>query len=75
MKQYATPQLVEYGASKSLIKGNCNWGNENFALDKSGYWQYDWYYCYFKNMCHVTTLCVPLGGGNNDECSVDSDCK
>ncbi|MEK4675743.1 MULTISPECIES: hypothetical protein [Bacillus] len=36
MKTFVKPSMVNCGKSESVIKGDCSWGKENFALDETG---------------------------------------
>ncbi|MGU3443874.1 hypothetical protein ACLBXI_29590 [Bacillus cereus] len=48
MKTFVKPSMVNCGKSESVIKGDCSWGKENFALDETGAY-------YTKKRKYVTT--------------------
>jgi hypothetical protein len=52
---YIKPSLVNYGNSLKLIKGECNWGTENAYLDKTGFYERNWWHWVWKT--------VPAPGG------------
>lgn len=65
MEKYFTPQLVEFGKSTKLIKGECGLGAESFSnWSKDGAYWYDIGKCNITNpqenigTCYVTAKCL-----------------
>lgn len=68
---YSSPTVVEMGRADKLIKGDCNWGVENFALDKTGYTVKDMYYCDCHDCRYASTQCT---NSNYTGCNIDPIC-
>lgn len=75
MENYVTPVLVTYGASQDLIKGDCEWGTEGFAVNSWDYKDYDYWFCGGLYACIQGTKCYHKSSGYNYyECRTDSAC-
>lgn len=77
---YSTPMLTIYGDSSNLIKGDCDWGTENWWADKTGYYKYTYSDCIMTvtcatfGDCHCGSASMCTTSQPRDQCSSDSDC-
>lgn len=72
MATYVAPQLIQYGNSREVIKGDCSWGGELPWFDESGMYEYYELFCNEEGYCvNGNEICA--SSPPNNECGSGGD--